>query len=387
MATSVNTTPGWGASDGESINARQTRQSGFSTFDLAGGASPLLNQYGVLPTGGNPLGVTQTATPGMKVTVIAGKVAVPSNTAGEPGYAMTLEANTDLDIATSHVTNPRIDLVIARVVDVGTSSSTFTIEILTGTPAASPSRPTLPSGTSHCISLATVTVGANVTTIVNANISKVESDTWTTATSDARYLAGPGGCVFKTGWVTMSATRRQALAASYSPGTTFWDSVSRVFGIANASDIVPLSIRKLFEEVNAATVQTSSATPVTVSNSGTLTVFGGTRRIKVTASGKMNCNGSADTRWMAARVFLNAAGSITGVVADDTQVHARLWGASASPTIVSQQHFTLSRVFEAGAGTFSVSLGLLRVEAGGTGSGDVVQCVDGCLLIEDIGPA
>lgn len=385
MATSVNTTPGWGASDGESINARQTRQSGLSTFDLPGGASPLLNVYGVLPSGGNPLGVTQTATPGMKVTVIAGKVAVPSNTAGEPGYGMTLEANTDLDIATSHVTNPRIDLVIARVVDVGSSSSTFTIEILTGTPAAVPSRPTLPSGTSHCISIATVSVAANATSIVNANITRAQSDTWTTATADARY-AGVGGALFQNGVATMSSTRRAAWAQLYSPGLPFWDFSNKVFGVTG-TDAIPLSTRKLYEAVDVATVQTSSTTPVSAANSGTLTVFGGTRRIQITATGKLNCNGSADTRWMAARAFLTSSGSIVGVSGEPVRAHARLWGAASNPTTVSQQSFCISGVFEAGAGTFSVTMQLLRVDAGGTGTGDTVQLVGGCLLVEDIGPA
>lgn len=387
MATSVNCTPGWGASDGKTINSRQTRQSGLSTFDLVGGASPLANGYGVLPTLGSPLGVTQAATPAMKVTVIAGKVAVPNNTAGEPGYGLTLEANTDLDIATSNVTNPRIDLVIARVVDLGNSGSTYTVEILTGTPAAVPSRPTLPSGTSHCIALKTITVGAGVTSILNANITTTQSDTWTTATSDAQYLSAPGGCKFHGGLVTMSTTRRQAWAAQFSPGTPWWDQTNRVFGVTNGADIVPLSIRKLYESIDAATVQTSSTSPVTAVNSGTLSVFGGTRRIKVTATGKLNCNGSADTRWMAARAFLIASGTITGVSGGGTQAHARMWGASSSPTTVSQHSFTLSRVFEAGTGSFSVQLQLLRVDAGGTGTGDTVQLVDGGLLVEDIGPA
>lgn len=385
MATSVGCTWGWGGSDGETVTAEQSRWATVSAFDVVGGASPLLRVPGILATGGNPLGVTQAATPAMKVTVLAGGVVVPSNNATKPPYGMVLEVSTDLDIAAAHATNPRIDLVIAKVYDHGDSTSAATIEILTGTAAAVPSRPTLPSGENHCISLATVTVPAAAATIVNANITKVDSDSWSTATSDAGYLAAPGGCVFKQGLVTMSSTRRQAWAAKHSPGTMWWDQTSRVGGVANGTDIVPLSIRKLYQVQGAATQQANSTTPVNVANSGTLTVFGGTRRVRVTMSGQMGTDRNDSTGWNAGRVELTSTGTLT--LSDPCRSHARLWGDGISASTVSQHAFSGSWTFDVGAGTFSVTMRVLRVAGGGGGTGSNVICSEGALLVEDIGPA
>jgi hypothetical protein len=45
-------------------------------------------------------------------------------------------------------------------------------------------------------------------------------------------------------------------------------------------------------------------------------------------------------------------------------------------------------VFDAGAGTFSVRMDFIRETTGGTGSaGTTSYLSDGCLLVEDIGPA
>jgi hypothetical protein len=103
-------------------------------------------------------------------------------------------ANTNLTIATAHATLPRIDLVVAHVYSDGTSGSYGEFAVITGTANASPARPTIPnSGSDHSIPLATITVGAAVTSITAPNVN-VDS------TYDAGYTAGPGGVVQTRAW-------------------------------------------------------------------------------------------------------------------------------------------------------------------------------------------
>jgi hypothetical protein len=113
----------------------------------------------------------QIPTPAMKIRVPAGLSIVADSQLGM--VPLELAAQTDLDIATSSPTQPRIDSLVAEFVDNG-ASSLYRYRILTGTPAASPSAPTLPPGdqpTASTLRIANVAVGANVTTILDGNIS------------------------------------------------------------------------------------------------------------------------------------------------------------------------------------------------------------------------
>lgn len=385
MATSVACQLGWGLSDGETIDSTGTRWSTVSRFDVAGGSSPLLTVPGIMLTGGNPLQVTQKGTPGAGVTVKAGSVVVPGNSGSVPPYGLTLTTNTDLDISAT-TTNPRIDLIIARVVNAGTSSSTGTIEVLQGTAAASPSRPTLPSGTSHCISLATVTIPASTSTITNAMISVAQSDTWTGATSDALFTAAPGGVVVQAGLIAMSATRRQAWAALFAPGTPWWDSSARVGGYTNGTDLVPVTVRTLFEQSDASVVFATSSTGVTSVNSGSLTIFGGNRRIRITARGHMTCDAASDSSWASQRAYLDGSG-ITGLLGSGTECQMRIWGHASNPGAFSRESFTVVKTFTTGNTTISVQLKILREGSGGGSPGANSYLDKGYLLVEDIGPA
>lgn len=138
----------------------------------------LINTQGV----GSPtsLAVTQNGTPNMSVNVAAGQAAI-FRTSSSPSDFYVVESpntSTNLTIAASDPTNPRIDLIIARVNDAQYSGGTnnATVEVVTGTPAASPVAPTQPNTS---LLLATVAVAANATTIVNANITDNRVN-WTT---------------------------------------------------------------------------------------------------------------------------------------------------------------------------------------------------------------
>lgn len=113
----------------------------------------------------------QIPTPAMGIRVPAGLSIVADSQLGM--VPLELAAQTDLDIATSSPTQPRIDSLIAEFVDNG-ASSLYRYRILTGTPAASPSAPALPPGdqpTASTLRIANIAVGANVTTILDANIT------------------------------------------------------------------------------------------------------------------------------------------------------------------------------------------------------------------------
>lgn len=122
----------------------------------------------ILPTAGIVRGLNAQAlpTPAMKVRVPAGLCMVSD---GQNGYyPVQLATQTDLDIAASSATQGRYDSVIAEVVDTGVAGTAlYRFRIITGTPAASPTPPTLPAAdqpTAFTLRLANVFVQANAET-------------------------------------------------------------------------------------------------------------------------------------------------------------------------------------------------------------------------------
>jgi len=137
-------------------NDRLTMQALYSTTGTIGSSS---------------LAVTQSATPGMSVQIASGWAAIVGTTQANMGvYTAYNDAAATATIATANATNPRIDLVCLTVNDAYYTGSTnnVVINVVTGTPAASPTVPATPA---NSIALAKVAVGANVTSIVNANIT------------------------------------------------------------------------------------------------------------------------------------------------------------------------------------------------------------------------
>lgn len=144
-------------------------------------ASLVPNQGGLVQTG--DFSVTQTTTPSLAVSVGVGRVWMPGNnisnlasqTYSTQGQYFALnDAPVTVSLTTADATNPRIDLIYVGTVDTqyGGASNVVKIDKIIGTPAASPVAPTLPAG-SNAIALATVTVAANATSILNANITNV----------------------------------------------------------------------------------------------------------------------------------------------------------------------------------------------------------------------
>jgi len=162
--------------------ALQNAQHAASLFRQS--ASSVFVKGGVLAN--NELVVTQASPVAMSVLVSPGRAKVVGSSASSPTGAPTAsytwttqgmydvlnDATTTLTITAANATNPRIDLIYIQVQDsfyTGTTS-TAVMQVLAGTPSASPSNPALPV---NSIALAYVYVAANATSILTANITNL----------------------------------------------------------------------------------------------------------------------------------------------------------------------------------------------------------------------
>jgi hypothetical protein len=118
------------------------------------------------------LAVNQAGTPSMSLVVSAGSAYINGTTTSTQGayFFYNDAAYTVGPLATAPTSNTRIDLIIARINDAQYAGSTnsATIEVVTGTAAASPVAPSAPASS---LILAQVLVGTNVTSILNASIT------------------------------------------------------------------------------------------------------------------------------------------------------------------------------------------------------------------------
>jgi hypothetical protein len=121
--------------------------------------------------GSSSLAVTQNSPAGMSVRVAAGWAAIIGTTQANMGaYVAYNDAQTTLTVTTADPTNPRIDRVVVTVRDAYYTGAFNDVifQVLAGTPAGSPTAPAVPA---NSISLATIAVGAGVTSILTANIT------------------------------------------------------------------------------------------------------------------------------------------------------------------------------------------------------------------------
>jgi hypothetical protein len=163
-------------------DAADTGQTPFRTYEIGsrvlnvGTSSANQVAGGVFP-GGGAMGVSPGS--GMAVQVAAGYCCVPNATSTQGGYVFGTMVAQSLTLASADPSNPRIDLVVAYVNDLGTSASACYVQVVTGTAAGSPSAPAAPSPS---ITLAQVYVAAGVASITTGNI-----------TDERSYVVPPGG--------------------------------------------------------------------------------------------------------------------------------------------------------------------------------------------------
>lgn len=125
--------------------------------------------YGIVAPG--DLAVTENGTPNMSVNVAAGKVFIDgTENAVQGAYLAVNDATVNLAIAASNPTNPRKDLVVAKVQDAEWSGATnsWSLAVVTGTPAASPAEPAIPA---NAVVLAMIDIPAADTAITNSQIT------------------------------------------------------------------------------------------------------------------------------------------------------------------------------------------------------------------------
>ncbi len=112
---------------------------------LVGGlTSGITPRGGVVPSLGGALEVT--AGSGLSVDVDSGTVYVPGTSSGTQGvYVCTSDATVNLSLDAADGSNDRIDLIVARIkdsfYDAGPDDE-WALEVVTGTPAGTPSAPT-----------------------------------------------------------------------------------------------------------------------------------------------------------------------------------------------------------------------------------------------------
>lgn len=130
----------------------------------------LARERGVLASG--DLAVSQNATPNMGVSIAAGSAFVMGTESTLQGlYHAWSDGAVSITIAPSDPTNPRRDLVVARVRDLaylGGAPNTWALEVVQGTAAATPAAPAVPASS---LVLAEVAVAAAATSITSDNIT------------------------------------------------------------------------------------------------------------------------------------------------------------------------------------------------------------------------
>lgn len=165
MATSVNVGfPIW--CDGQTFNGLIGRTWDVAAMAYTSGSSTVTAvRGGVLPAGGTSALQVSIVFGTMTFTVNPGYCVVANSTSAVFGaYRFGMLTQATLTCAASDPTNPRIDLVVAQVVDNGDPTSFAQIAVITGTPAGIPSVPALPA---NSIPLAQISVPAGVTSLSN----------------------------------------------------------------------------------------------------------------------------------------------------------------------------------------------------------------------------
>jgi len=215
---------------------------------------------GVFRTASTSWQVTQRgAGANMSVDVAAGSGAVPATEASNTGvYLAESPSTTNVVISAADGTNARIDLIVVRIKDQdfasgSPSTNTATIEVVTGTPAASPAVPTIPA---NCLLLARVDVAAAVASITNANITDRRWDAFSTHSAQDN-----GGLTYVGGIIPASSTARPQ--APWEGMTIYEDNTDALYTY-NGSAWVPIG--SLGAEFTYTPVLTQSATPTITVN-------------------------------------------------------------------------------------------------------------------------
>lgn len=162
-------------------------------------------QPGVIRSG---LQVTPNSPVAANVLVLPGYVVVPAKTATKGKYLGQVTANEVVTITANSSGNPRIDIIVAQVLDTvdgADGSDVLQVVAIAGTPAGSPVAPATPA---NATLLANVAVANGFATIVAGNITDKRIDVSLLGADSKSFmpLANPNATSTGSGtatWVTM----------------------------------------------------------------------------------------------------------------------------------------------------------------------------------------
>lgn len=146
------------------------------------------------------------------------------------GYRVYNDAQQTVTLAAASTTYPRIDLIVAAI-DTSQSPYVPVIKVITGTPAASPSVPSIPSSL-VAITLAKVTVAANATTISTGNI--VDMRTIAGLQGDASNLSNLDGQPDFVAHLADNAAHNLGTASLLTTDKTIKGAINELFTNANS---------------------------------------------------------------------------------------------------------------------------------------------------------
>lgn len=159
--------PGWIAGTVPANVHRMIHAATFLRSGAAGVSGQVSARSGVL--GASSLRVVPSS--GLTLSITSGAMLLQGSSTTQGAYVLVNSADDTVTLAAANATLARKDAVVARVFDttdgVSGNGNQWVIDKVTGTPAASPSLPALPT---DAVLLGEVNVAANATSIVAGNI-------------------------------------------------------------------------------------------------------------------------------------------------------------------------------------------------------------------------
>jgi hypothetical protein len=257
--------PAW-ANQNSTYGAEQTRRAIASLLQRGSSIGSVLG--GIVGSGDCAL------TPpgsGMSVNVASGEVWVPgSSSATQSGYYCRVSSSTNLAIAASDPSNPRIDRVSAIVTDSAYSggTNTFAVAVETGTPTAGATLTNLngvAAAPTSSYTLGYVLVPATATNIVSGDLSTVAS----------YVVVGPNS-----GWVALSLSTNIASGGYGASARLQGDTVRLKGTLTNNTGssttatlaTIPAGMRPSGTVITVGALSSTSAQGIQITSAGALSV-------------------------------------------------------------------------------------------------------------------
>lgn len=345
-SSSTMRSPGW--CDGLTLAAQDIRLVDISAL-LSGAGGSSTNQLGigsgVRPGANQPMQVA--AATGLSVTVNPGFALVQGTTATNQGaYSACLDAAATLTCQTADSVNARIDSVCVTVTDNGDATSSAVVQVVTGTPAASPTAPGLPA---NSLRVGDVTVPANAVSLSSGNIADKRS-----------YAAAAGGVKL------VQSSAFYPTAGQGMPGDLYFNIQTGRLLVFNGTTLAPPPTAPFPSVTSSVGSGTATSTTYVTVASGSVTVDGSTA-VKITATFKdVTTSGTAAGNGCTVGIFRDGTllGNAVVKVArllSDTLDGGAFFTVDAAPA--AGTHTYALKVASQGAGHFTVEDGQLLIEA------------------------